>query len=148
MPRIELNYLLAQSNTTPEQQIFLTWFYSFFDSNAAAHRQIVNVEPIFYNDVIAASEFLTYAATKLYIALELEFVSVGVNLGQAYITLNNQNNALEYYMNNNSVYWDATAAAFKCYGNNVSTKNIYFSRIAVAANYYQMKIVGYRITLN
>ena len=68
MPRLELRDLLKPT-TTPEQEILLNWFYQTFDYTVTGiNRRIANVEPLFFEGAIAGTEFLTYAATKLYIS--------------------------------------------------------------------------------
>lgn len=148
MPRLELANLL-RPQTTPEQEIFLTWFYSQFDNRSAVNRRIVNVEPLYYSDVIGGTEFLTYAATKLYIVYNVTFDSgsagIVANTAGA-IQLNNEaDTAINLYINNYPV-WDTTAVALKYSIGLLELKNLYFSRI-ITTVYTRMKFNGYRITL-
>lgn len=100
--------------------------------------------PIFYQGVIAASEFTVYNAAKLYIALEITALDVSTPI-LGYIELYNIANAINGHIGNSSIYWDVTAAAAKYANSSVTEKNIYFSRI-VAAAYTNMKFNGYRLT--
>jgi hypothetical protein len=145
MPRLELNNLLRPT-TTPEQLLFLNDFYAQFDNRSAANRRIINVEPLFFQGAIAGTEFLTYAATKLYICLSLSFGQVAINAAPSNATYYDAANVIFYIIANQSVIWDATAAAPKYEANFFNDSNIWFSRFAVA-NLNTMKFIGYRVTL-
>ena len=148
MPYIGLQDLLRGfGQLTPEQVIFINWFYSQFDNRSAANRQIINVEPIFYMDIIGINEFTIYAATKLYLCLEFEADYRGAaDPGVAGIYFYNEANAGICYAENNAVVWDTTAASIKYVPNQLIYKNLYFSRL-LSFTYSSMKFIGYRITL-
>jgi hypothetical protein len=147
MPRLELQNLLKPT-TTPEQEILLTWFYSQFDNKSAVNKSIINVESLYYQGDIAATEFLTYAATKLYICynLQLGFNTGSANTVPASFVLYNEANVNSLLQLNNAPVWDTTAAALKYNNNNVFNENLYFSRIVVN-QFIFIRFNGYRITL-
>lgn len=147
MPRIDLNEMIqGNSQITPEQIILLNWFYTTFDNGSAVNRRIVNVEPLFYMGTIVGTEFLTYAATKLYICYK--FVAsrqMAMSVSVRDITVYNEANANVFSINNTFAILNATPA--NEYGGNLATfENFYFSRI-VQAQYTGMIFNGYRITL-
>jgi hypothetical protein len=94
---------------------------------------------MFYCGVIAASEFLTYDAAKLYIALELEFGTVASNAAQTLISLYDETNTLMISLSNDYSY-----AVNIFIGNNFAVKNYYFGRFG-AANVTYVKFNGYRL---
>ena len=102
------------------------------------------VKQHFFQGTVAGSEFVNYSANKLYFALSLTLGNAsGAAAGYIVATLHNESNAACMYINNNSIYWDATAAAPKYYHNTINVDNAYFSRIATA--YSTLKFIGYRI---
>jgi hypothetical protein len=151
MPFISENDLIqGLPNCTPEFKNLVRWFYSEFNNRSAANRTIVNVEPLFYQGLLAGTEFLTYAATKLYLCLTFDgshtsggFVSAAASGVQFY----NENDASFYRLFNNIGGWDTVAAAFRYGINSSNHPNFYFSRFAVIGSVAIMKFIGYRITL-
>lgn len=134
-------------NMTPEQKIFCSHFYATFNNRSAANRRIINVEPIHYEGAIAGSEFLTYAATKLYLILQIDFdggTGASVNVGR--VQYYNAADAVFLQDGANVVAWNATTAAMNYIFQSVYRKNIWFSRFAVLT-YGYTTIIGYRITL-
>jgi hypothetical protein len=149
MPRIEQQYLIATVGLDPERINFIRSFYSQFDYRiAGANAYIANVEPLFYEGTTVGSEFLVYAATKLYLTLDFYIV---YSAGQAATTVGlncifyNEANAICLYIFNNCPVWDTTAAVLKYTNNPNNIKNLYFSRFSSTMNY--IKFNGYRITL-
>lgn len=103
------------------------------------------ITPIYYQGVIAGSEFLTYNAGKLYIALDLSFNGYGIaNTGV--VTLYNMADAVCLQLNNLNMAWDTTAALMKFTINTIQTQNLYFSRI-ITTTYSHLKFNGYRLTV-
>lgn len=146
MPYQSLQNLLRPT-TPPGQEILLENFYSRFDIiGGGANKKIANVEPLYYQGVIAATEFLTYAATKMYIYYEMEFsggaiVDLG---GDPYIKLYNESNVVSFtFTNNREVFDDPTYTIQHDY---FVCQNGMFSRF-IASVHAQMKFSGYRITL-
>jgi hypothetical protein len=146
MPFIPLQFLLRPS-TKPEQEIFLTNFYAQFNNGSAVHKLIQSVEPVYYQGLIAGTEFLTYVVTKLYICYSIEFDSANVTNAQPFITFFDETNTNSYFLNNSAPYWDASGTAVKHDDNVVISKNLYFSRITTTL-YTSMVFIGYRVTLN
>jgi hypothetical protein len=149
MPFISDEQLIGgYSQVTPDQVNFIRWFYRTFGNNSAAHRIILNVEPIFYQGLIAGTEFLTYAATKLYLCFSCQFgdsANHGENEGS--IVLYNELNAAFYYVTNKNAYWETVGAKDEFIHNPIMLYNFYFSRL-VQTIYTSMIFNGYRITLN
>lgn len=146
MARIELSQLIAEM--TPEQKIFVQWFYSQFDNGSAANRRILNIEPFFYQGIQAGSELLVYAANKLYICFEFDAKEIsGTGLaGAALISFYDAANAAFYYYNHTFAYYDTAIPAVRYIPTDWINKNFYFSRLALL-NYDYLRFVGYRVTL-
>ena len=149
MPRIELNSLIG--TMTPEQIIMTSWFYSQFDYSVAGsglNRHIANVEPLYYCGLIAGTEFLVYAATKLYLCFYCNFTySTNIIAVGGLIGFLDENNVGHNYAHNNAILYDNGAAAYRYSPNMASVNNIYFSRFG-ATTYTGMIFIGYRITLD
>jgi hypothetical protein len=145
MPRIELSQLL-QPTATPEQVNFLTWFYSQFDNSSAANKKIINVEPLFYQGLIAGTEFLTYAATKLYIMYKGGFFATSIAANIFYTSFYDETNAFNLALVNDNAWWNVTSVAPNFSPMIANIKNIYFSRINIQS-IDRMYFNGYRITL-
>jgi len=148
MPRIELNDITANCQNDPERINLLRWFYSQFDYAAPGiNRNIINVEPLVYYGATAGTEFLVYAATKLYIGYEYAFANAIAQVAIPYIYFYDAGNVAMFYYVFHMPYWDATAAAARFLCQSPYQKNVWFSRLA-AGGYSYMKFNGYRITLN
>jgi len=125
-------------NAGPEPQILWEHLVASFDISA--------IVPLSYQGAITGSEFLTYNATKLYLALQLDFGSQLFG-NEAYVQLfDDGNNEFLSYCNCIGYYDGMGAVEFIN-----SLKNIYntwFSRLAVSAanSYVYMKFIGYRLT--
>ena len=143
MPYIPLQYLIKPTDNS-EKEIFLTWFWSQFN-NGVIGRNIVNVEPIFYQGAIAGTEFLVFNAAKLYICLNFKASRDGTAIATAgIITFYDQANAANFITSNISYGYNAAADRYT--HNIINLNNIFFSRI-VQADYTNMIFNGYRITL-
>jgi hypothetical protein len=145
MGYIKVDDLIA--NMTPEQKILVQQFYARFDvGSGIANRKILNVEPLYYDGLIAGSEFETYAATKMYISLQFAGGILAANISgavTAYISFYDEANAISFSLNNLA---NAFNVASIYVVNNVFNRNDDFSRI-VTAGYTYMKFLGYRVTL-
>lgn len=145
MPKIPIAALIAQNPADGDRINFLTWFYAQFDSSIAAHQTILNVEPLCYIGLIAATEFLTYANNKLYLVLSCEF---GVTSGVSAVPPN-----IDFYDFADAVFFkkrnhDIAYSVADIFGNlPFIINNIYFSRITTVT-YTYMNFNGYRVTLN
>jgi hypothetical protein len=145
MPFIPLQSLLFPT-TTPAQQIALNQFYTTFNSGAAVNRSIANVEPLYYDGAIAGTEFLTYAATKMYFALEVKYGILAANIDNAataYVTVYDESNTISMSLTN---LWGYFNVAPKYVINSIFTQNDDFSRVAVTG-YTYISFIGYRFTL-
>jgi len=103
-------------------------------------------ERLFYQGVIAGSEFLTYNALKLYVAINVEFgtdAALGTALNN-HVALYDDGNVLFFTMRNIALVGDV--ADNFTFPNNVASKDLYFSRIVVTG-YEFMRFDGYRVTL-
>lgn len=123
-------------NATPEQHNL--WKYA---SGLIAYTTIT---PIYYLGLIGGSEFMTYNANKLYIALEVQFSSLSD--GSPAPIIYDENNAISFYVMNLSLYWDVTAAALKAYIFSIKYENIYFGRVVHNGTQY-IKFNGYRLNV-
>ena len=105
------------------------------------------ITPLVYMGAIAASEFETYAANKLYFALEMKY-DIGSAGSATVCTMNfyDAGNNLVFTGSNGAAYWNSTAAAERIKPNLVQLQTIYFSRI-VTAVYNVMFFNGYRLTI-
>ena len=146
--KIELDDLI--NTMTPEQVILTSWFYGQFDyGGGVANRRILNVEPFAFSGAIAGSEFLTYAATKLYLCFEFNVMSPTVSsvANTFNVALHDQNNTISGYVGNNPVYYTGAVVNNGCVSP-WAVSNLYFSRIdPTGSGYTYMKFIGYRITL-
>jgi hypothetical protein len=143
MPRIEQADLIQEM--TPEQRILISQFYTNFDNRSAANRRIINVEPIFYQGVSAGTEFLTYAATKLYIYLSMSLGSANA-VARPNIVLYNEANAVFGGVSASCGIWNGTTLATEYIPITLESQNGYFSRIVVTG-LVAFKFIGYRFTL-
>ena len=149
MPKLRLQDLLRPT-TTPEQANFLDWFYTFFDNGSAAHKKILNVEPIFFMGELAGSEFLVYSVNKLYLALNFSISGLGTNSANnptVRTQLFDENNNNTYNFANDMIYYDTVTTTPYVSGNETSKDNLYFSRIVIVVVHLCI-FNGYRITLN
>jgi hypothetical protein len=146
MPFLRLEDILRPT-TTPKQSNFLNWFYSYFNiGGAVADRTILNVEPLFYQGGIAGTEFLVYAATKLYINLNTYFSGGVVGNSTRNINLYDETNTISAQLNNS--YSNGVGGGISTSCNDIVIENCYFSRILSFNGYAYIKFDGYRITLN
>lgn len=108
---------------------------------------ITAIDRLYYQGNIAGSEFLTYAATKLYLALGLSH-SIGTSgVGNPGFTIYNELNVIVYYSGIASVYYDTSIPGVR--SSTLSAPHdvpLYFSRV-VAVGIAQMKFNGYRLTI-
>ena len=105
------------------------------------------ITPLYYQGPIAGSEFLTYNAGKLYIALEIMQSGTGGSLGNCYITLYDIANAVCTYLNNTYIYYNTVAANAPSGTFSTTHKNLYFSRIVISGDISQLKFNGYRLNV-
>lgn len=125
--------------SSPEQKIVWEQIMLLTGENCA-------VRKLSYTGALAGSEFATYQNTKLYLAYNIEVSGIGTLLINAAICyFANELNAWFFGAQNNAVIYNTTAAAITYFPNNVSIKNLYFSRMFFAAGYTYLNFQGYRI---
>ena len=134
---------------TAEQKILVQQFYAKFDiGGGLANKKIVNVEPLYYEGLIAGSEFLTYAATKMYIDLFLgAYITNGSATINSGLLLYDEANANTIQIDNKSLTYNTTSTALNYFNNSFETSNHIFSRISPSAAIVGLTFIGYRITL-
>jgi len=129
-----------------EQKILVDEFCKRFDQDNGAAFDIIGFEPLLYEGAIAGSEFLTYNANKLYLCFDIIVGYSNVSsANRGYIIFYDEGNAINLYSSQNSIAYEAVAAAIWYNKNDANMKNLYFSRI-VNTQYNYMKFIGYRIT--
>ena len=133
-------------NCSPEFKLLTKWFYQTFNNRSAANREIINVEPIYYQGAVAGSEFTVYAATKLYL---VHYVATTVAQGGVVvpgIQLFDEADAAIGTIGNCASYFDTVAVAQRSVANTLNLAPIYFSRL-VGQGITGIIFIGYRITL-
>jgi hypothetical protein len=120
-------------NATPEQINF--W------NITSAKLAFTTITPIYYLGACAGSEFETYDAAKLYIALEFGILDSGLNTNWGFVQLYNEANAASAKLTNNVI---AYGIAYNYLKNSLFVQNVYFGRIAVT-EYLSIKFNGYRL---
>lgn len=126
------------NNATPEQKVL--W------DEVSALIAFNTITPINFMGLIAGSEFIVYAATKLYIGLQI--ITNGTIPSTVYpsLTLYNELDQARMVLQNNCTYWNASTAAVNYSANSCVTNNVWFSRI-VNTNILQFAFIGYRIEI-
>lgn len=131
---------LDWKNATPEQINF--W------KLASARLAFNTITPMYYQGAIGGSEFLTYAATKLYIALEVEFSSTHIppTSSTPLITLRDEGDAIDFYVASSDFEFKPTDSTLAYYLKAFQLKNVYFSRIETTL-FTVMRFNGYKLTI-
>lgn len=103
--------------------------------------------PVIYQGIIAGSEFLTYDANKLYIALEFVASGDSAGFGAANfgIFLYDSANVFSLAYTKNSVYYNSTTTNALVQPFVIESKNMFFSKIATFG-YTHLKFIGYKLT--
>jgi len=128
-------------SASPAQRVLWQHARLITGENAAVQQYV------YIGTIAAAADLLTFVQGKLFLALELTFTGT---TGQAsgsvgYANLADANNAVCFYMANNSMSFDTVGAAQQ-YSMKKSTEyNIVFGRI-VNYNFTYVKFIGYKIT--
>ena len=149
MPFLSLENLQVRKGITAEQNILFAQFYAFFNSNAAAHRRILNVEELYFIGNIGG-EFTVYANTKMYLGLTLYIHGASTDLAnRPFIQLNNESNVDAGQISNDESHFDTNSAppAHHFNPNYIKLYNVYFSRLVVQS-YSAMVFIGFRVTLS
>jgi hypothetical protein len=144
MPKLRLEDLLRPT-TDPERSNFLNQFYTIYDSGIGVHRKILNVEPLFYNGLLAGTEFLVFNINKLYLTYSLKFdTNASSSASQGFVDIMDETNTAYFRMGNIFPIFDGST---KYNNNQCEIFNVYFYR-ALVVNLFGMVFNGYRITLN
>jgi hypothetical protein len=128
------------TNSTPEQRNFWNLCNGLIAWN--------QITPLYYDGLLAGSEFGIYIATKLYMAFELnlQFNSMPANATPGGVNLMNLVNVSKAILTNNHPVWNTTTAAVYYCNGEVSAVNVWFSRLT-ATNYQRLKFNGYRLDI-
>jgi len=139
----------ALPNLSIQQKDFVAEFYRLFNwDSPGSNHHIANVEPLLFEGATGGSEFLVYAATKLYLCFDVNISSnQPAGIIAPYTGYCDENNVSFIYTQNNSICYDSIAPAINYGTNNTIIKNLWFSRFVSTAFFY-MKFIGYRITLD
>lgn len=105
------------------------------------------IEPLSYNGLSAGSEFLTYAATKLYFALDLTMSGQALGgAGRAQATEYDETNAVKSLLSPMNISYNSIEARMN-YNNFPAEFHIrWFSRIQLLS-FVDLKFIGYRLTI-
>lgn len=127
-------------NATPETLVLWNHLRNTFVITAVA--------PVYYQGALAGSEFLTYAANKLYFCLS---ISAHVTQSQdaamgGYVKFYDQTNAFDFSIQNISAYWNSTSATLRGVQLDVEKRDFFFSRFTYLI-YSEITFIGYRLTL-
>jgi len=128
-------------NATPEQHNL--WKY------ARGLLAYTTITPLCYTGPLAASEYLTYNAGKLYVALKLEFYNlIDANAGVNELILYNMANAVKLEATDMFPVWDTTAAVIK-YSNGCLKLDVEcFSRVQTSGGFYTyIRFNGFRLNV-
>lgn len=124
-------------NATAEQKIIWNQLFLLFGER-------LSIAQYTYTGTIAAAEFITYRARRIYFALEFIAGHTSASANNSYIQLYNQNNAVFLNLGACSAYWNSTAAVTWYVPFSKPWHNIWFSRI-VNSGYQSCHFIGYRI---
>jgi len=140
IPNIHQSINQIIESAAPEQRVIWQQVQLIVGERAA-------VRQLYYAGAIAGSEFLTYSANKLYLAIEMNtsFTSGGVQAAAGQIVIYDENNTATNRYSRQAPIWDATAAAAKYSLLPIYFTNLYFGRITVTT-YTDIKFIGYRLT--
>lgn len=126
------------------QSDFITLFKA---SQVNESLNIDTIEPLSYQGVIVASEFETYDAKKLYLALKVVFPGRDVTfVSKPSVVLYDKNNAVNLRFAEGGIAYNGLTTVLNYTCNQILNYNILFSRL-VADNYIHMVFEGYKITL-
>lgn len=147
MPRQELQDMLCNRAETLEQWILYNWIFQQFDNGSAVNRRITQVIPMYSQRTVVGSEFLTYAATKLYICLSLSAYYYFDATTTTHMQYYNENNVQMGILSKYTGYWrNLAVTAHRYIENNYTWKNFYFSRL-LPNNATFIRFIGYKINL-
>jgi hypothetical protein len=99
---------------------------------------------LYFQAEVAASEFLTYNAKKLYFAYEFKGYAHNP-LNSGYIEFYNAANVVNYVIMNAPPFYDTSVPAVRFYLGNCEVQNIFFSRL-VCGTYSTIVFNGIKVT--
>lgn len=121
---------------TPEQR--LLWNYVFLQYGERA-----SISQLFYIGSGLSAPYYAFTARRMFLAYELMISGNGViQVAPTAPILYNEAGLANFQIQNNSVVWDATAAALRYYANDMIHNNLLFSRCTGGAWH---KFIGYMI---
>ena len=124
---------------TAEQRLLWNFIFMQFGDR-------VSISQLFYMGAVAGSEFLVYRAGKLYLCYDIHLSAPGTPNGATqYFQFYNENNAINFYGTNQSVFFNVGTAVTMYSANDFNIPNIYFSRFVMAGMYNYMRFVGFRL---
>ena len=106
------------------------------------------ITPLYYQGAIPGSEFLTYNAGKLYVALEAEFSASCMSPTALIplITFRDEANVTDFYICSSDLEYVPSDDTAEYYLKFFSLRNFYFSRIEVNV-FATMRFNGYRLNV-
>lgn len=126
---------------TPEQKVIWQQIRLIVGENSA-------VQQMAYQGLLAGSEFLTYSANKLYLALQVAYGGTILGVNQFYIQYFDQTNTASFIdQPAGQEFYDGTAAATRFIAATGKMENIYFSRVSTNGTYQYIKFIGYKLTM-
>ena len=127
-------------NASPQQLAAWNYFKTLWGATPT-------ILPIWYQGAIAASEYLTYSAKKIYFALELAISSSDGSLAIDYgsLAIGGIGGATKNCFFNNIPLYDPNTTTIKYLNNPVLIHNIFFTKITTSA-YTYMIFNGYKVT--
>jgi hypothetical protein len=129
---------LSLNLATPEQKIAIDMALSLLAG-------VQTITPLFYQGVIAGSEFLTYDAKKLYACLYACVSGGPTNASSRFLNVYDETNTLSSSFTN-SVSSGQAGPSFT-QPNDIKVKALYFSRILSTNGYVYIHFIGYKITI-
>jgi len=123
-------------NTTPQQKNL--WDYI----NASFHPTVI--VPLYFQGIAATSEFATYVATKLYLALDFKIAGTADTAAISFVSVYDESNALVSVFGNSVAYWNTTNARYV--HNFFVLNNFCFGKL-IFSGYTNIMFNGYRLTI-
>lgn len=123
---------------TPEQRIVWNYIYLRYGERCA-------VSQLQFSGNLIGSELATYAAGKMYFALQLSYSGTpAAAVAPEYLRLYDESNNIKFVISNVLPVWDATAAAMRYLNNMAYINNMLFSRLVMNTN-DDISFIGYRL---
>lgn len=109
---------------------------------------VQTITPLYYNGLSVGTEYLTYSAKKLYIALDFiaYYASGTPMLAAALVTFHDQNDAISSYGYKSYPVWETVVPEMRVSNHEYKAQNFFFSRIELST-YSRIRFNGYKITI-